>query len=239
MNEQEQSKLIAFDRSHYLAINEARATWLSRVIQEMPSRESLKTALDVGCGAGFFAKLLNDLNFQVKGIDLREENITVCRQRYPEIQFDIVDLDVELPNLGVYDVVLMFGILYHLQSPLQSILALSKIIGEVGIVETRIASGDSMACYLFHEAEGEAHNHARVTLVPTLPALIRMFIYAGFDYVYRPKYQPDHEQWKRLRNGQRHCLVVSRRAIDNPEWDKVDAPDFIRKWKPMNVISKI
>jgi hypothetical protein len=130
----------------------------------------------------------------------------------------------------------MFGILYHLQSPLQTILKLSKLIKKIGIVETRVASGNSMACYLFREKEGAHHNLATVTAVPTFPALINIFIHVGLEYIYRPIYQPETHEWQPYRNGQRHCLIVSREQINVNDWVRIKGTEFLKKWDPMDVI---
>ena len=50
--------------------------------------------------------------FSVTGLDLRRENIEVCQERYPDIKFGLIDLDENFGEIGTYDLVLMFGILY-------------------------------------------------------------------------------------------------------------------------------
>ncbi len=228
-----------FDSEGYMVINEVRKAWLLQVLNELPFGNQLKTALDVGCGAGYFSEILRDKGMEVSGIDLQEGNIRECRERYPEMKFNTVNLDQPFEETGPYDLVLLFGILYHLQSPLQTILNLRNMIGRVGIVSTRTASGDSMACYLHHEFEGAAHNTARVTAVPTLAAYVRMFNYAGFDYVYVPKYQPNHPQWIMIRNGQRYSFIVSKEPIEGTNWQLVKAPNFINKWDPILIPAKV
>ena len=75
---------IDFDREHYQIINKAREQYLRTCISKLPFRDELSTALDLGCGAGYFSGILHDLGFSVTGLDLRTENIEVCRERYPD-----------------------------------------------------------------------------------------------------------------------------------------------------------
>ena len=221
-----------FDAAHYREINQVRECWLNQILPLFPFRNQLVTALDLGCGAGHFSKALSDHGFSVTAMDLQESNLEVCRQRYPQVKFSRIDLDSEAPH-GMYDLVLMFGILYHLQSPLQTLLRIGKVIGRVGIIETRVASGHQMACYLFNEKIGPAHNLARVTAVPTYPALVSMIKHAGFDHIYRPVFQPDHPQWHLGSNGQRHNLIISRDPLQVSEWPTVAAENFLEKWQPI------
>lgn len=75
----------AREKADYQVINKARERWLRSCIAQIPFHNELSTALDVGCGAGYFSNTLYELGFSVMGVDLREENIEVCRRRYPDI----------------------------------------------------------------------------------------------------------------------------------------------------------
>ena len=225
---------VVFDRKHYQIINSAREQFLRSCITELPFRRELSTALDVGCGAGYFSRILHEQGFSVTGLDLRRENIEVCQERYPDIKFGLIDLDENFGEIGTYDLVLMFGILYHLQSPLQTIIRMSKAVGRVGVISTRVASGNEMAMYLYSENQGAANNVARSIAVPTFPAIVSMFNQAGFKFIYLPSVQPKHPEWNSVYgNGRRYSFVVSREEIAVPTWRLVNAPTFLTKWAPM------
>ncbi len=103
-----------FDLEHYQQINRDREVWLRQILAALPFKSEISTALDLGCGAGYFSRVLQETGFKVTAMDLQEENLQVCRQRYPGIQFSRIELDAETP-VGSYDLVLLFGILYHLR----------------------------------------------------------------------------------------------------------------------------
>ncbi len=222
-----------FDRKHYQIINTAREQFLRSCITQLPFRGDLSTALDVGCGAGYFSQILHEHGFSVTGLDLRRENVEVCQERYPDINFDLIDLDEDFGEIGTYDLVLVFGILYHLQSPLQTIIRLSKAVGRVGIISTRVASGKEMAMYIYSENQGAANNVARSIAVPTFPAIVSMFSQAGFEFIYLPSAQPEHPEWSpAYGNGRRYSFIVSREAIAVPNWKLVHTTRFLNKWEP-------
>jgi SAM-dependent methyltransferase len=231
---------LEFDLPAYRRINQAREFWLRHVIAQLPFRRELQTALDVGCGAGHFAGVLRELGTTVTGIDLQEENIRVCRERYPGLAFHPVNLD-EPFQIPPYDLVLLFGILYHLQSPLQTIERLGRAIGRLAIIESRVAPGNKPALYLFQEHEGPAHNTARVTAVPTLPALLAMFRQAGLDYLYLPAEQPDHPEWQgpKRTNGKRYSFIAARESIPVDGWRLLRPVEFLKKWQPLHLGEKI
>ena len=58
---------------------------------------NFKSVLDIGCGKGGLTHVLKRNNNQVRGIDISATAIDTARFRYPDIKFDVVD--VNAPNL--------------------------------------------------------------------------------------------------------------------------------------------
>jgi SAM-dependent methyltransferase len=222
---------LEFDAAPYQYINQAREVWLRRVFAQLPFQHELRTALDVGCGAGHFSRVLQELGLTVTGLDLRDENIAVCRARSPQIAFDTINLD-EPFTIPPHDLVLLFGILYHLQSPLTAVQYLGNAVGRVALVSTRVVAGRETSLHLFQENGGPAHNRARVTAVPTLPALVALFQLAGLDHLYLPDEQPDHPEWRipANRHGKRYSFVAAREPIAVAGWRRWPAATIPKKW---------
>jgi SAM-dependent methyltransferase len=230
---------IVFDGPEYMRINAVREEWLRKVLDKLPFRPHIAEALDLGCGAGYFSKVLWDLGMRVTGLDLRRDNIELCSRRYPEITFREINLDnlteVDVNAIGRFDLVLMFGLLYHLESPLQAIRRVAPCIGRVAIVETRVAQGNAVGCYFHREHLGNEQNTARIVAVPTFPAVAGMFSWYGVPYVYVTEDQPVHEEWDRERypNGVRRQFIVTREEIVLPGFTRVETPEPLQKWQPI------
>lgn len=222
-----------FDHPEYRRIDHAREAWLRRVLPLLPVEA--RTVLDVGCGAGYFSGVLDSLGYAVTGIDLRPENLAVCRQRYPRCTFEPVNLDLDIRvQLGSaqFEIGLLFGIFYHLQSPLQTINQLAGVIDRYCIVETRVAAGDELACYLYHEVRGPAHNTAPAVLVPTRPAILSLFATAGFTNLYEPAWPVEHEQWdpQHTPDGLRCTFIAARSPLDHGDRRRLSSPSPVYKW---------
>jgi hypothetical protein len=130
----------------------------------------------------------------------------------------------------------MFGVLYHLESPLQVISRLAPCIGRVAIVETRVATGNALACYLHRESVAASdHNTAPIVAVPTFSALVAIFGSAGLPYTYLPDFEPCHEQWDPVQfpNGLRKTFVACREPMTVPGFHAVPVKEPIRKWEPI------
>jgi ubiquinone/menaquinone biosynthesis C-methylase UbiE len=75
-----------------------------------------KDVLEIGCGSGYGAFLLNQLTPKsYLGVDMMEEQIELARRKYPQFEFiarDATDLS-PLEDKSV-DVVVIFGVLHHI-----------------------------------------------------------------------------------------------------------------------------
>lgn len=71
-----------------------------------------RRALEVGCGAGRWCRLLSEKGYDVTGIDLQSALITRNRQRYPEIAFHCCSLQEYEPE-SPFDLVSSVTVLQH------------------------------------------------------------------------------------------------------------------------------
>lgn len=88
------------------------------LLQHLPARD--QAALDVGCGAGAFARLLAERSERVLALDLSPEMLRIARQRsidYPHIQYLQADV-MEYPLSGEsFDCIASIATLHHMALP--------------------------------------------------------------------------------------------------------------------------
>lgn len=85
----------------------------------------MKSILEIGCGQGFNTYLLSkDKQNNVIGIDLSKEDIEISRQRYPNINFLIMNAEKLTFKNNSFDVVYAIEILEHIDH-------LDKVLSEV------------------------------------------------------------------------------------------------------------
>ena len=94
------SKPLVFDRPWQSELRHAEMDFLRRVIAPWQSELGLRTALDMGCGVGYFSAMLQGLGLQVTATDARSENIAEARKRHPGIDFRVAGVPHPLLQLA-------------------------------------------------------------------------------------------------------------------------------------------
>jgi SAM-dependent methyltransferase len=217
-----------FDLEESQHLVEARAAFLGRFVSEFGERLGLRTALDAGCGVGHFSSRLRQMGLRVTAFDARPENVEDARRRYPGIEFHVADAEELRPQeFGVFDLVLCFGLLYHLENPLRALRRLRAMTGKVLLVESVCVPGRLPQLYLRDEASLPDQALNAVACYPSEGALVKMTYRAGFPVVYRPLHLPEHEDFQgRLgRLPWRTVLVAPVAPIQDSSLLLVDEPD--------------
>jgi SAM-dependent methyltransferase len=215
--EDRMSKKFVFDEKASLEINAARKETLDWLLPSLMRDYGVQTALDVGCGVGYFSDYLCGLGFNTVAFGVRSGNIEEARKRFPEVEFHVSDIEAEeFPLRRDFDVVLCYGLLYHLENPFRAIRNLYALTGKVAVIETRITPGTSPVATLVREGQGEDQSLNSIALIPSELCLTMMLYHAGFGYVYRPVELPRYRDFQETdaRARMRTIMVASKPRVD-------------------------
>ncbi|HKW64038.1 MAG TPA: FkbM family methyltransferase [Candidatus Acidoferrum sp.] len=210
-------KLTPFDRKEYRALIAARDQTLRRIVKQLKPALGLSTAVDAGCGVGFFTQTLAECGLDSCGFDARAENIEEARRRFPGIPFEQADLEARaISQLGSFDLVLCFGLLYHLENPLQAIRNLSAITEKCLVLESMCLPEERCSLLLREEPRQDDQSLTEMACYPSESTLVKVLYRAGFAKVYRVTPLPDHDDFRETREHRqrRTILVASRVPID-------------------------
>ena len=189
--------LTEFDQRRYLRLINARGETIRAVVAELKAALGLATALDAGCGIGFFAQILQECGLSVGAFDGRMENILEARKRFPGIPFE--QGDIEAPGilaLGKFDLTLCFGLLYHLENPMLAIRHLRALTGKGLLLESMCIPGNSAGMVWREEPAAADQSLTDIALYPSEACLVKMLYRAGFAAVYRVAELPDHDDFR-------------------------------------------
>lgn len=208
-------------------VHETRLAMLDSVLDaHYPGPRSALSAVDLACHQGYFAHQLAQRGFApVLGIDARPSHVAdaeLIARAYGHDQLSFLVSDVhDLPRrqLPAADLVLCFGLLYHLENPIGALRVARSLCRDLLVVETQVAPGLTgvvdWGSYQFVRAmhgsfalideTGETHGPEASTLglclAPSVDALCHVLSRLGFvDIALVP---PPEDGYEQLRFGKR------------------------------------
>ncbi len=185
MGRRKLTKTWSFDSEFTQNYTRVRQAFISEFLDAVGGAVPLKSAIDVGCGVGYFSKFLCERGLQVMAVDGRDENAKEGRRRHPEIKFHTKDVeDPSLAEFGLFDLVLCVGLLYHLENPFRAIRNLHALTGKVLVIESMCAPGPEPSFLLLDEGQEADQGLNYIALYPTESCLVKMLYRAGFPFVY-------------------------------------------------------
>src|SRR5262249_46223700 len=141
-----------FDETHYDSLNRTRSAIVGELLAESEKPLGIRTAIDVGCGLGYFSSFLHSRGYEVTGVEGRKENAEEAGRRVPGVRFQVMNAeDPGLARMGVYDLTLCFGLLYHLENPFLVMRHLRQISGKLLLVEAVVFPGSEPIMALVDE----------------------------------------------------------------------------------------
>lgn len=143
-----------FDISHYTGWNQKRIATILHYYGEDFFKG--KKILEVGCGWADIGAYFYSIGADVTVSDAREEHIEVIKERHPELKALVVDCEDtkwKYPEEH-YDVIIHFGVLYHLANPDESIKLVSEHCDTL-IIETIASDSEDTEKIEFRDEETE------------------------------------------------------------------------------------
>lgn len=74
-----------------------------------------KTILELGAHNGYIGAFFQSLGAKVHCVEGRQINVDRIKKDYPQLSVELFDLDTNIWNWGKYDIIINFGLFYHLE----------------------------------------------------------------------------------------------------------------------------
>jgi tRNA (mo5U34)-methyltransferase len=208
--------------SNLAEVHRTRAEMIEPVVREVLAAAGPGAcAIDLACNEGWFSHRLLEWGAErVVGIDVREQNIrraTLVRDQLgipaERMEFRLENvLSLNTAELGRFDVVLVLGLIYHLEQPMEALRIARRLSAGLCVVESQLVRHDRALLF-----SNGAPNHFAETplafgawfeqdddnplasidnvlsLVPNRAALTEMVRHAGFPAVASLQARPDHD----------------------------------------------
>ena len=184
------------------------------------------TAIDIACHQGWFSTKLAEMGVKdVLAVDARPEHVadaTLIRDALGLRNMRVQQSDVHALTAqatGRFDIVLMLGLIYHLENPVGALRTAHALTRRICLVETQIVPGMTgmvdYGSYRFvrplkgsfgiidetEETHGPEASTTGICLVPSLEALVWIMRKIGFSRV--EVLNPPADAYEQLRYGKR------------------------------------
>ncbi len=170
------------------AINQARQMHLGSLGLDLAN----KRVLEVGAGIGLHTPFFLERGCTVTVTDGRPENVAEVARRLPGVRSAVVDLELDRPiELGRFDIVYCYGLLYHLSNPERALGRLADVCDGQVLLETAVSPGAHDELLLVRDPDAFNQAVSGIGCRPTrLWVLNRLKSIMGYGYI--PRSQPDH-----------------------------------------------
>jgi len=187
------------------------------------------SALDIACHEGFYSQVLSDYFTTIDGIDKNDDSIKkanlikeVCSKN--NITFEKKSFE-GLLHLKKYDFVLCYGLLYHVQNPIELMNILSSLCSgwlclETQVLPFQISGKVEDGNYLGQREirgmfglfddypESKEGGLTRFAMVPSLDGLT--YLLEAFGFVNISFYEPFPDDYEQYVRGQRVIVFAQR-----------------------------
>lgn len=110
----------AKDAKHYDALNEHNTIFINKLLEKILKQHRVKTVLDLSCGTGSQVFWLAKSNFDIIGVDINDEMLTVAKEKARKQGADLTFMkgDMRTTQVGNFDAVItIFNAIGHLTIP--------------------------------------------------------------------------------------------------------------------------
>jgi SAM-dependent methyltransferase len=219
-----------FDTREALELNAARLSHLESL--GLPLAK--KSVLDVGCGVGHLAQFFIKQKCRVVCVDGRQQNIDSLRARYPGLEAHVANVESDLSSFGRFDIVLCYGLLYHLENPIAALRNMAAACNEFLLLETIICDHSLPVLLLDDETKTYSQGLRGLGCRPSPSYVVMCLDRLGIPFVYGPKTPPRHPdfqfdwrntlEWKRDGHLLRSVFVAAKRELQSKNLLSLTAP---------------
>lgn len=219
-------ELANFFSPHYRDHNRARLEHLDSLGLPLSGCRVLELGSGPGDHTGFYAQR----GCATVAVDARQACLNTLKERYPIVTTRLCDLNdpSALADLGAFDVIHCYGILYHLENPAALIGYMGKACRGTAVVETCVSAAES--CRMNHVEEISSDFTQSSTGRGCRPGRRWVFeeLRRVFPFVYHTRTQPRHPEfpidWNNLSGAPpliRAVFVASKRPHELPSLSSI------------------
>ena len=198
------------------AINRARQQHLAGLGLDL----SNKRVLEIGAGIGLHTPFFLERGCEVLVTDARPDNVEEARKRLPGVEVRQLDISgtVDITDLGEFDLVYCYGLLYHVGNPLEVLFRMATVCADKILLETCVNKDIAETLHIIHDSGSNNSSYTGSGCRPSrawVLSKLRELWGHGYISVTQPNFSDFILDWDRDMYGTtRSIFVGSRSPID-------------------------
>ena len=139
--------------------------------------------IDLGCGYGWYGQSLIEHGADVTFVDGRAENLRAVAKNIPGAKTRVRNVEDYDLNLGIADLILCMGLIYHINNPRALFDKMIKIAPRVFIDTTCIDHDGEFICYHHETSGGSQYSLTGSACRPSPNWVMQQLREAGYEHV--------------------------------------------------------
>ena len=197
------------------AINRARQQHLAGLGLDL----SNKRVLEIGAGIGLHTPFFLERGCEVLVTDARPDNVEEARRRLPGVEVRQLDISgtADITDLGEFDLVYCYGLLYHVGNPLEVLTRMASVCSDKILLETCVNKDVGETLHLVQDSGSNNSSYTGSGCRPSrawILAKLRQLWGHGYISVTQPNFADFILDWDN-QNGPARSIFVGSRSLVN------------------------
>ena len=194
------------------AINQARQQHLAGLGLDLVN----KRVLEVGAGIGLHTAFFLERGCEVLVTDARPDNVAEARRRLPGVPVRQLDISrtEDITDLGEFDLVYCYGVLYHVGNPLEVLTRLAAVCADKILLETCVNKDRHETLQVVQDSGSNNSSYTGSGCRPSrawILARLRQLWGHGYISVTQPNFSDFILDWD-IQNGATRSIFVGSRS---------------------------
>lgn len=167
----------------YLTESVSYKEYFSKKLDEISTYKIKGDLLEIGCGPGLFLSLAKQKGWNVTGVELSHEAVSINKKNGINVIYGTLD---SLKIKNKYDVICAFQLIEHVPDPKSLLIKINHLLKRDGVLMVVTPNRRAMSAMVMGRYWYDYYNEEHLYFF-TMPSLLEIFSKSGFEIIFKNK----------------------------------------------------